>query len=150
MNSISHFGLQHLKLGHLRLAGTIAASLLVSACSGVNVSQLTKEFDYYWLDAGTGMYCKAFADPDLNKHCKSIVPTNFHSREVQVIENIYQQQITGPNRILSLMNIITSGDNLDYQPVQLANNIYQLPINQQTDTVWEVLIKIDRLTHLKK
>ena len=117
--------------------------LLLSACGLSNLKPNFATYDFYLLNMDTGAFCKGYNDPSININCRSLVPTNFHHFDVKVIENIYQQQITEPNRVLSLMTIMTAGDNLDYTAIQLEDGRYQLPKNQQTDTVWDVLIRID-------
>ena len=136
-----------LKQGLLKGLFLLSTALLISACGVSKLKPDFSEFSFYSLNPDTGYYCKGYDSDPAKKYCKSIIPTNFNHLETRVIENIYQQQVTEPNRVISLINIILSGENIDYKPVLLENGAYKLPITQQTDTVWDVIVKIDGLTH---
>jgi hypothetical protein len=139
-----------LKLNFFIRPTIIFSCILFSACSTPSLVNNSNSYDFYLLNAQTGAYCKGYNDAKIASSCLSIIPTNFYLHEVKVIENIYQQQIREPNRLASLMNILISGKNLDYQATPLGNARYQLPINQQTDTVWDVLEKVDELNYRNK
>ena len=133
------------------LLGTvIATSLLIAGCGVSSVKVNLQSFNYYSINPSTGDYCKAFDDNNITSHCQSIIPVNFFSRETEVIEDAYHQEITDQNRARGLISLITQGDNLDYQVTALENGSYRLEINKQTDAVWQTLVKIKKLMHLKK
>ncbi|MCJ8299204.1 MAG: hypothetical protein MJK13_09765 [Pseudomonadales bacterium] len=132
------------------LSGAVlATSLLIAGCGTSAVKVNFDSFNYYTINPNTGAYCKAYDNQDTISHCQSVIPTNFALTETRVIESAYRQKITDKNRIRGLINMMTLGDNLDYQVTALENGSYRLEINQQTDTVWQVLEKIKKLTYLK-
>lgn len=123
----------------LTLSSTV---LLLSACGISDLKPNFKEFSYYLLNPNTGAFCKGYDAKDSNKHCKSLIVTNFNHLKSKTIESAYQQKITEPNRVTSLINIILSGDNITYTPTLLDDGYYKLPINKQTNSVWTVVSQL--------
>jgi len=125
---------------------TITSSiLLLSACGISNFKPNFEKPSHYTLNPENGAFCKGYDSDDSLKYCRSLIPTNFSHVETRKIEQVYQQDVEGPNRVMSLVNIIIAGENLNYTPIQLANGLYKLPINKQTDTVWDVIYKLSDL-----
>ncbi len=131
---------------NLKLNLLIVSSLFLAGCSIPKIDLNTAAADSYLLNSDTGKYCIGYAgkegEEDRKGVCQDLIQIAFNVFDAKEIENIYQQKISGPNRPVSLMNIILNGDNIDYQPTQLANGLYRLPINQQTNTVWRVMKNI--------
>ncbi len=123
----------------LTLSSTV---LLLSACGISDLKPNFEEFSYYTLNPESGAFCKRYDSDENLKYCRSVIPTNFSHIETRKIELVYQQDVVGPNRVMSLINIITAGENLTYTPARLANGLFKLPINEQTDTVWDVIFKL--------
>jgi hypothetical protein len=142
MNLISilkHAGCRPAIFRKLTLTSSI---LLLSACGISDFKPNFEKFSFYTLNPESGAFCKRYDSDENLKYCRSIIPTNFSHIETRKIENVYLQDVVGPNRVMSLVNIITAGENLTYTPVQLANGLYKLPINEQTNTVWDVIFKL--------
>jgi hypothetical protein len=131
----------------LKISLILLSSLILSACSSASFNFNSGPFDFYLLNTKTGSYCKRYLDEEIKGPCQNLVSTLIYPHETRVIENIYQQELDNRSKIGSLINIILRGDHLDYTATQIDNNIYRLPINQQTDTVWDVLDKTDLLTN---
>jgi|GEM_PF-1065667 len=124
----------------------IAGSVILTGCASSSLSSLainTAPVTNYLVNKDTGAFCRAYADKDVKGQCRSLVVVSTSILESRVIENIYQQQIIAPNRAASVIDIILHGDNRDYQAQRLDNGLYTVPSNQQTDTVWRTLIKIE-------
>ncbi|MCJ8337769.1 MAG: hypothetical protein MJK10_04815 [Pseudomonadales bacterium] len=133
------------------LSGAVLATTLLIAGCGISAPKINLDtFNYYTINPNTGDFCKAYDNKDLTSQCQSIIPVNFFSRETDIIENAYRQEITDQNRARGLISMMTRGENLDYQVTALENGSYRLEINQQTDTAWKVLERIKKLTYLKK
>ena len=127
---------------NLKFNFLLLTSLLLAGCSIPKIDLNTAAASSYLLNPDTGKYCIGYEDLEKKGVCQDLIQIAFNVFDAKEIENIYQQKISGPNRPISLINIILNGDNVDYQPTKLENGLYQLPINQQTNTVWRVMKKI--------
>lgn len=137
-----------LKVASTHLANNLAkvcigSSIVLAGCASNNLGLNTQPVTHYLVNKDTGAFCRAYADKDIKGQCRSLLVVATSILESRVIENIYQQQITPPNRAASVIDIILQGDNKDYKAQQLENGLYSVPSNQQTDTVWRTLIKIE-------
>ncbi|MFT5705837.1 MAG: hypothetical protein ACI9ES_000106 [Oceanospirillaceae bacterium] len=138
------------QLSALNKLPLLLVTILLSACSVSSQLLNNEPFNFYLLNSHTGSYCQGYENQELKGPCRSLTKTISHHQEVKVIENIYQQKITDPNRIGSLMGILLEGEHLTYQVTALEQEgVLQLPINQQTDTVWRVLVEMDSLSEHK-
>lgn len=124
----------------------IIGSLLIAGCSIPKIDLNTSPATSYLLNSETGKYCIGYDELEKVGLCQDLLQVAFNVFDAKEIDNIYQQKISGNNRPSSLINIILNGDNIDYEPVRLENGLYQLPINQQTNTVWRVMKKITTLS----
>jgi len=131
------------------LGAVIAATLLIAGCGVSSIKVNLEPFNYYTINPNTGAYCKAYDNKEVNSHCQSIIPTNFSLSQTAFIEDVYRQKITDKNRVRGLINMMTSGDNLDYQVTKLESGSFRLEISKQTNKVWQVLEKIKKLTYKK-
>ncbi|MEH6445317.1 MAG: hypothetical protein V7784_15590 [Oceanospirillaceae bacterium] len=131
------------KLSTLNKLPLLLVTVLLSACS-ISPQLLNNEpFSFYILNSQTGLFCKGYTNQELKGVCKSLTQTVHHHHEVKAIENIYQQKIKQPNRVGSLIGILLKGEHANYKVTAFENeSVFQLPINQQTDTVWRVLLEI--------
>lgn len=122
-------------------------SLFLTGCAQTTLGINTAPVTHYLVNTDTGAYCRAYADTSAKGQCQSLISLASHILESKVIENIYQQPIEGPNRALSAINLIIRGDNIDYQSQLLDSGLYSVPVNQQTNTVWRTLKKIEHDTY---
>jgi len=133
-------GFRHSVLTKLTIASSI---LLLSACGISNFKPNFEPSSHYTLNPENGAFCKGYDSDESLKYCLGLIATNFNYIETTEIEDIYQEKIEGPNRVINLINIITQGKNLTYTSERLSNGLYKLPINKQTNTVWDVLYKLN-------
>jgi len=123
---------------------TITSSiLLLSACGISNFKPNFEKPSHYTLNPENGSFCKRYDSDESLKYCLSLIATNFSYIETTEIEEVYQEKVEGPNRVMNLINIIIQGNNLTYTSERLSNGLYKLPINEQTNTVWDVLFKLN-------
>lgn len=127
----------------------VVGSLFLVGCNVAGIKINTDTPNAYLLNPNTGAFCKGFLKNEKRSACVSLLPVAFHHAETREIENIYQQKIIGANRPAGMIKIMLNGENLDYQAKELESGIYKLPMNQQTNTVWRVLKRIDQKTYLE-
>ncbi|NRA20530.1 MAG: hypothetical protein HRU05_08625 [Oceanospirillaceae bacterium] len=148
MKTIYKFYSDYLTVGSLTKL-MIGCSIFLVGCAAAtsSIGLHTAPVTHYLLNEHTGSYCQGYADASIKGQCQSLIPVATNILDTRVIGNIYQQQITEPNRIASLIGIILRGDNLDYRATLLDNGLYSVPVNQQTNTVWSTLKRIDNNAH---
>jgi len=121
----------------------IGSSIILTGCAASNLGLNTQPVTHYLVNKDTGAFCRGYADKETKGQCRSLIIVAANILESRVIGNIYQQPISEPNRVASVIDIILNGDHKDYSAQQLDNGLYSVPSNQQTDTVWRTLIKIE-------
>ena len=124
----------------------IGSSILLAGCAA-NLGLNTPPVTHYLVNTQTGAFCLGYADTEYKGQCQSLISLAINIVESKVIENIYQQQIEGPNRVSSAIKMITRGEHLDYRAQLLDSGLYSVPVNQQTNTVWRTLKKIEHDTY---
>lgn len=129
-----------------KTALALITCVVLSACSSSSLISNSGPFEFYLLNTQTGAYCKGYTDQDIKGPCHSLLSTVIFAQHTKAIEEIYQQELSDRTKIGNLINVILRGKNLEYPIARVAKYMYRLPINQQTDTVWDVLEKIEDLT----
>lgn len=129
-----------------KTALALITCVVLSACSSSSLISNNSPFGFYLLNTQTGAYCKGYTDQDIKGACQSLLSTVIFPQHTKAIEKVYQQALSDRSKIGDLINVILRGDNLEYPVAKVAKYMYRLPINQQTDTVWDVLEKIAELS----
>ncbi|WP_432697619.1 hypothetical protein ACQUQP_04515 [Marinobacterium sp. YM272] len=115
-------------------AGLIALSL--TGCGGDFLKQDPTVSQFYTLDTDKLLLCQG-----LSKSCRDLIPIASAQHLVPKIEQAYDGELTGPNYPINLARMLIDPPNGGYKasPVDENGRYVQLPINAQTDTVWDVL-----------
>lgn len=132
-----------------RISVVIIGGGVIVGCALPQLNIHTQKPNSYLLNPITGQYCEGFADKTISGNCQSLLAINFNAFQAKTIENVYQQKLVGTNRAAKLISIMLNSDDTNSQPQKLANDSYSLPANLKTNTVWEVLERIHKLTYAK-
>lgn len=115
-------------------AGLITLSL--AGCGGDLLKQDPTIDQFYTLDSEKLRLCQG-----LSNSCRDLIPFASALHLIPKIERGYDTDLKGPNYPLSLARLMIDPPNGDYKvsPVDENGRYLRLPINEQTDLVWDVL-----------
>lgn len=131
----------------LRTCLILSIGVFITGCTLPKLAINTQPASSYLLNPNTAKFCEAYPEEALKGSCQDLLQVAFYPSETRGIEKIYQQKISGANKAASLIKMMLEGEQIAYQPQQLADGNYRLPINEQTKTVWRALTRIHKLTY---
>lgn len=111
-------------------------SLALAGCGGDFLKQDPTVDQFYTLDSEKLQLCQG-----LTNSCMDLIPIASTQHLVPKIERAYGADLTGPNYPLNLARMLINPPDGSYKasPVDENGRYTRLPINEQTDTVWDVL-----------
>jgi len=119
----------------------LLAPLLAVALSGcINTDNLLKPAagvdEYYTFDSQQLRLCRGQSN-----NCYDLAVIVSDRLLLSPVEQAYGSQISGPNYPLQLAKTLLNPPHDEYepQPQDEEGRYYRLPINQQTDAVWQAL-----------
>ncbi|SEG60919.1 hypothetical protein [Marinobacterium lutimaris] len=115
-------------------AGLITLSL--AGCGGDFLKQDPTVDQFYTLDSEKLMLCRG-----LTRECRDLIPIASAQHLAPKIERAYGTDLKGPNYPLNLTRMMINPPDGSYKasPVDENGRYIRLPINEQTDLVWDVL-----------
>lgn len=110
------------------LSGCINTDNLLKPATGVD--------EYYTFDSQQLRLCRG-----QSKNCYDLAVIVSDRLQLAPVEQAYGSQISGPNYPLQLAQTLINPPHGEYQaqPQGEDGRYYRLPINQQTDAVWQAL-----------
>ncbi|MBV1788798.1 hypothetical protein KQ940_12100 [Marinobacterium sp. D7] len=126
-----------------KVISTLSAVLLGATLSGcIDTGDLMKQDpsvdQFYTLDKDRLLLCRGTSN-----QCQDLTLIASAEELMPQIERIYGGTISGPNYPVSLAKLITEPPQGQYKatPLGESGRYLQLPINRQTDSVWDTLKK---------
>ena len=122
----------------------LTATLIALTLTGCmdNITQLPEPVDksYYRVDLKNFTYCQGN-----NQACMSLSSISTGHSYFGAIEEVYGQQLTGPNYRGNLLRMLLKPKNAEYPVEKTSKNgrHYKVPANKYTNTVWNTLNRID-------
>ncbi|KAA0874654.1 hypothetical protein [Nitrincola tapanii] len=114
-------------------------SLLLSGCLSMpSLPQQTPAATYYTLDARSLKLCRG----DGRSRCYSLSNVASARTLLRPVEEVYGQQVKGPNYPLNFARMLINPPDQSYQSESDDGRIYRLPINAHTDAAWRAMENI--------
>ncbi len=125
----------------LRVLTAALITLTLTGCMD-SITQLPEPVDksYYRIDLKNYSYCRGNTSG-----CMSLNIIGTGLPYFKSIEEVYGQELKGPNYRGNLLRMLLKPRNDEYLVEQTSadGRYYKVPANKYTDTVWQTLIKID-------
>ncbi len=122
-----------------KMRTALTASLItlsLAGCGGDFLKSDPTVDQFYTLDTEKLRLCQG-----LTNGCRDLIPIASAQHLAPKIERVYGADLTGPNYPLNLTRMMINPPGATYEasPVDENGRYVRLPINTQTDTVWDVL-----------